>query len=110
MRSWSSGFVVLVVASACGSSDGDSDPAPFDVSVYDRTCTTTSDCVSIAAADPCGCGCDRVAIARSEQARYFADRDAYMAEACPAGAVDCSPCPPSIGPSCQDGLCVIAPP
>jgi len=102
-------LALALAATSCGSSDEDSDPGPFDVSGYDKSCAAPTDCFLAYSGDPCGCDCAQVAIASSERDRYFADRDAYMHEACPEGAVVCGPCPAAPQVACDQGLCAVSP-
>ncbi|HSQ62274.1 MAG TPA: hypothetical protein VLM85_03640 [Polyangiaceae bacterium] len=81
------------VVAACGG------PTSLDIGRYDRSCTTSSDCVAVTT-DAC-CGCPSVAINNSDLSRYEADLQA-AAKNC--GACVEKPCAPLLA-VCAGGLC-----
>lgn len=73
-------WLVLVVLSGC-------------VPIYSTKCATADDCVDVFLGEACVCSCGRDAIAKSELARFTADRDAVRARECPHfDPSACGPC------------------
>lgn len=99
-----------------GSSDGaagdaaSSDAATcvtIDVSTYDKSCQTDSDCINVAVGTICSgynCLCGGAAISAGEQARY----NAALASVQPGPGPFCS-CPYFGGPRCIQAQCVYCP-
>ena len=89
-------FLLLALA-ACGA-----EPT-MNLADFDRSCTIGSDCAAVFAA-VCGCGCDEVAIRKSEEERYNAER-ATKYEQCEQ--LTCGPCPGPQTPVCLDKVCTL---
>jgi hypothetical protein len=79
----------------------------IDVSTYDRSCQTDSDCINVAAGTICSgynCLCGGAAISATEQARY----NAALASVQPGPGPYCG-CPYFGRPRCLQSQCVYCP-
>ncbi len=85
--------IVAVVFAACGG------PTTLDVTKYDRTCNSSSDCAAVST-DAC-CGCPTSAINKSALSQYEADLSA-AAKNC--GTCTEKPCAAVLA-QCNAGLC-----